>query len=209
VLILTQQETRVINTEDSKESRRLTHELHRIRAHLLFFSSLLEDFKKSVIFILETPNPAMDSLPDDERLFSRKLLEKECNNLLIEIERFEKARQMQDKRLKNVMNLVSHPLHCRFQPSAYVCFKVFSSVNIDDSRRMQELTEAAVRDSAGESNYLRLPWDKILNKLITAMKQIAYLSMIFLPASFVAVRIFYIIRLSIITVCIICRVYLA
>ena len=47
--------------------------------------------------------------------------------------------------------------------------QVFSSVNIEDSRHMQRLTEAAVRDSA-------------------AMKQISYLTMVFLPASFAAVR---------------------
>ncbi|KAL0580135.1 hypothetical protein V5O48_001911, partial [Marasmius crinis-equi] len=41
------------------------------------------------------------------------------------------------------------------------------TVNIQDSSRMQQLTEAAVRDSA-------------------AMKQIAYLTMIFLPASYTA-----------------------
>ena len=75
----------------------------------------------------------MDSedVTEAERINSRKLLEKECNNLLVEIERLEQARSMQDKRLKNVMNLV------------------FSTVNIGDSKRMQELTEAAVRDSAG------------------------------------------------------------
>ncbi|KAJ2914962.1 hypothetical protein MD484_g5461, partial [Candolleomyces efflorescens] len=44
---------------------------------------------------------------------------------------------------------------------------VFSSVNIQDSKRMHKMTEAAVRDSA-------------------AMKQIAYLTMVFLPASFIA-----------------------
>ncbi|KAJ3987437.1 hypothetical protein F5890DRAFT_1405153 [Lentinula detonsa] len=127
----------------------LTRDLHTIQAHLLHYSSLLEDFQKSIIFVLDTPNPAMDSLPNEERILSRKLLQKECNNLLIEVERLEKSRTMQERRLKNVMNLV------------------FSTVNILDSKRMQDLTEAAVRDSA-------------------AMKQIAYLSMIFLPASFVA-----------------------
>ncbi|KAK0205522.1 hypothetical protein DFS33DRAFT_1487588 [Desarmillaria ectypa] len=127
----------------------LTRELHIIRAHHLHYSSLLEDMRKAVVFILDTPNPAMDSLPQEEKLFSRTLLEKECRNLLSEIGRLEMSRRMQDKRLKNVMNLV------------------FSSVNINDSKRMKELTEAAVRDSA-------------------AMKQIAYLTMIFLPSSFVA-----------------------
>lgn len=138
-------ETQVITTSDLL----LTRELHIIRAHHLHYSALLEDFRKAVDFVRETPNPAMDACPEAERVFSRNLLERECKNLLSEIDRLEQGRKMQDKRLKNVMNLV------------------FSSVNLDDSKRMQQLTEAAVRDSA-------------------AMKQIAYLSMIFLPASFVA-----------------------
>ncbi|KAJ7057068.1 cora-like Mg2+ transporter protein-domain-containing protein [Mycena amicta] len=132
-------EAQVINTSDPH----LTRELHVIRAHLLHHSALLEDFRKTVDFVLDTPNPAMDALPEAERVFSRQLLNRECRNLLSEIQRLEGSRTMQDKRLKNVMDLV------------------FSSVNIEDSRRMKELTEAA-------------------------MKQIAYLSMIFLPASFVA-----------------------
>lgn len=48
----------------------------------------------------------MDAVLEDERIHSRKLLEKECNNLLSEIDRLEMSRKMQDLRLKNVMNLV-------------------------------------------------------------------------------------------------------
>lgn len=95
-------ETQVITTSNLV----LTRELHIIRAHHLYYSSLLEDLSKAVRFVLNTPNPAMDRLPEEDRLFSRKLLEKECNNLSIEIERLEMSRRMQDKRLKNVMNLV-------------------------------------------------------------------------------------------------------
>lgn len=50
----------------------------------------------------------------------------------------------------------------------YSLYQVFSSVNIEDSKQMKGLTQATVRDSA-------------------AMKQIAYLTMVFLPASFAAV----------------------
>ncbi|KAJ7216584.1 hypothetical protein GGX14DRAFT_442105 [Mycena pura] len=138
-------EAQVINTSDPV----LTRELHIIRAHLLHYSALLGDFRKAVDFVRETQNPAMDARPDQDRLLSGRLLQRECKTLLSEIDRLEMSRGMQDRRLKNVMNLV------------------FSSVNIDDSRRMQQLTEAAVRDSA-------------------AMKQIAYLTMVFLPSSFVA-----------------------
>jgi hypothetical protein len=108
--------------------------LHVIRAHHLHYSSLLEDFRKSIDFIWITPNPAMDSsfISKKDRIYSRILLGKECNNLKIEIDRLEAMRRMQDSRLKNLMHVV------------------FSTVNITDSKRMEELTEAAVRDSAGE-----------------------------------------------------------
>ncbi|KAF8991947.1 hypothetical protein BDQ17DRAFT_1370148 [Cyathus striatus] len=111
-----------------------TQRLYKTRAHMLHYSSLLEDFRKTVEFIPK---------------LSRIYMECECAKLLDEIARLEKERSMQDKRLKNVMSLV------------------FSSVSITDSKHMQEMTEAAARDSA-------------------AMKQISYLTMLFLPASFVA-----------------------
>ncbi|KAF8892914.1 hypothetical protein BD779DRAFT_1436236 [Infundibulicybe gibba] len=136
----------------------LTQELHVIRAHQLHYSSLLDDFRKTVEFIRTTHNPAVSALKKEDQDSTNELMERECQNLLNEIERLEMGRRMQDKRLKNVMNLV------------------FSSVNIGDSRRMQEMTEAAARDSAGLSQFLPN----------AQMKQIAYLTMIFLPASFVA-----------------------
>ncbi|KAM6495200.1 CorA-like Mg2+ transporter domain containing protein [Amanita muscaria] len=135
-------ETKVINTA----SMPLTEELHIIRAHLLHYSSLLVAFKKMVQFIVDTPNPA---LTPAQRSVADPLMIRECKTLLEEIERLDQEREMQERRLKNVMDLV------------------FSSVNILDSKTMQKMTEAAVRDSA-------------------AMKQIAYLTMVFLPASFIA-----------------------
>ncbi|KAF9530553.1 hypothetical protein CPB83DRAFT_850531 [Crepidotus variabilis] len=62
---------------------------------------------------------------------------------------------------------LSSELHMQERRLKNVMGLVFSSVNITDSRYMREMTEAAVRDSA-------------------AMKQVAYLTMAFLPASFVA-----------------------
>ncbi|KAJ6617559.1 hypothetical protein B0H10DRAFT_2434374 [Mycena sp. CBHHK59/15] len=142
-------ESRVMATTDMT----LTRQLHVVRAHLLHYASLLEDFRKSVVFVAQTPNPALDhasdKLSEETKAFATELMRKESKNLLNEIARLEQNRSMQDNRLKNVMNLA------------------FSSVNLEDSRRMQKLTEAAVRDSA-------------------AMKQISYLTMFFLPASFAA-----------------------
>lgn len=126
----------VISTNDMT----LTQSLHIIRAHLLHYASLLEDFKKSVQvrfrlqsrkfyiqlssscrvlqFVLDTPNPGMDSEDEALRKRSRTLLEKECQNLLLEIERLEKSRAMQNKRLKNVMNLVRN--HIDFFVSCFI-----------------------------------------------------------------------------------------
>ncbi|KIK63958.1 hypothetical protein GYMLUDRAFT_40170 [Collybiopsis luxurians FD-317 M1] len=78
-----------------------------------------------------------------------RLLDKECTNLLNEIDRLEMTRAMLNNRLGNVMELA------------------FNSINIEDSRRMKNLAEAAGRDSA-------------------VMKQISWITMIFLPASFTA-----------------------
>ncbi|KAJ7083656.1 hypothetical protein B0H15DRAFT_850296 [Mycena belliarum] len=142
-------ESRVIATTDMT----LTQQLHVVRAHLLHYASLLEDFRKTVVFVAQTPNPVLEHASETHSAeaiaFVTDMMRRESTNLLNEIARLEQNRNMQDNRLKNVMNLA------------------FSSVNLEDSRRMQKLTEAAVRDSA-------------------AMKQISYLTMVFLPASFAA-----------------------
>jgi len=127
----------------------LTQQFHVVRAHLLHYASLLEDFRKSVAFVAETPNPLLAHLGTDDGVSVMELMRRESANLQNEIARLEQNRSMQDSRLKNVMELA------------------FSSGALEDSRRMQKLTENAVRDSA-------------------AMKQISYLTMFFLPASFAA-----------------------
>ena len=86
-----------------------THELHKIRAYLLHYASLLEDFRRTVAFVYGTPNPAMDALDEFERDFSRNLLKKECDNLMTHIDRLANSRVMWDKRLTNVMQLVNCP----------------------------------------------------------------------------------------------------
>lgn len=142
-------ESRVIETS----STQMTNELHSIRANHLHYSALLDEFTKNVDFICESENPFMTyanfkSTPHviEE---NKVLIARECKNLNQNVQRLKNELHQQERRLKNVMNLV------------------FSSVSIKDSQHMRQMTEAAVRDSA-------------------AMKQIAYLTMVFLPASFVA-----------------------
>ncbi|KAJ4474453.1 hypothetical protein J3R30DRAFT_3258195, partial [Lentinula aciculospora] len=142
----------LVHEDAHDQTHVLTHQLHVIRAHLLHYESLLDDFRKTVEFLLKTVNPGLTG-PSESETYER-LLNKECTNLLNEIDRLEMTRSMLDHRLGNVMELASGAL-------------AFSSVNIEDSRRMKNLAEVSVRDSA-------------------VMKQISYLTMIFLPASFVA-----------------------
>jgi len=98
------QESRVIGTNDVA----LTYELHVIRAHLLHYTALLSDFEKSVMFIRDTHNPAMDEdrITDEQRRLDKKLLAEEYGHLLTEIERLQMNRQMQDDRVQNVKHLV-------------------------------------------------------------------------------------------------------
>lgn len=162
---ITELETDVLRTNEIG----LTRELHKVEAHLLHYKQLLQDFKKSVIFVNDTSNPATElekmsgpetkeweSKTEQERKMaaqeledSKNLMDKESHNLLSEIERLEGQRSMYSDRLQNVMRLA------------------FASVNIEDSRAMKNLTEASLKDSA-------------------AMKQISYLTMVFLPASLMA-----------------------
>ncbi|KAH0826404.1 hypothetical protein J3R83DRAFT_5376 [Lanmaoa asiatica] len=152
----------------SSENIRETRDLHILQAHLLYYRTLLEDFRKSVLFVQETANPAMQdlSVTDEQRRESTTILKRETDYLLSEIERLESQRMMQVMRLKNVIDLVRfirfHRLSLPTEP-----IQAFASVNIDDSKYMKELTIATVKDSA-------------------AMKQISYLTMIFLPANFIS-----------------------
>ena len=95
-------------SSDVTTQLKYTRELHKLQAHLLYYQQLLRDFCKSVEFVRDTPNPAMDheSISDFERKASKDLLEQESNHLLSEIERLEKQRQIQSDRLKNAMELV-------------------------------------------------------------------------------------------------------
>ena len=86
----------------------LTRELHIIRAHHLHYLSLLDHYTKHIYFIRNTPNPAMDGINEEDRVSSQKLLDRECDNLLNEIKRLNAELSTQERRLKNVMALVSY-----------------------------------------------------------------------------------------------------
>jgi hypothetical protein len=85
----------------------ITHELHVIRPHLFRYVALLEDFRKALAFILQTPNPVLDTWTDLERQKSNELLKRECDHILSELDRLEMRRGILDMRLANVLSLVS------------------------------------------------------------------------------------------------------
>lgn len=97
------QETRVISTAEMP----LTRELHIIRAHHLHYQSLLDDFSKHIHFIRDTHNPALEHLSEADRSFNKRIMDRECANLLSESKRLTAELHMQERRLKNVMGLVS------------------------------------------------------------------------------------------------------
>lgn len=118
----------------------------------MHYTSLLEDFKKTVLFVKDTHYPALDNekyFTPKERQDSIELMDQECTNLLNQIERLDLTRKMQDKRLTNVMHLVRLLIPKARPPVDIDVPQGFSTVNIQDSKRMHKLTEAAVRDSAG------------------------------------------------------------
>jgi hypothetical protein len=99
---------------------------------------------------------------------SKELMKKECENLIGEIDRLERRREMLSSRLKNVLDLA------------------FATVNIEDSRQTRTLTEATVRDSASMRQVSFFP-HQIAATGTDDCFQISYLTMVFLPASFIAV----------------------
>jgi len=150
-------------------------DLHRIRAHLLHYASLLDDFKKSVLFVLNNRNPAMDcqDVPDNgaadmlTKEESAERLKTECNNLLSEIglNTFPLAVVLCDllllaRETRDVKKYTEQAFEEHYQLGRHLCptgsyglqdvhkpTQAFSTVNIEDSKTMQELTTTALRDS--------------------------------------------------------------
>jgi len=54
----------------------------------------------------------MDSFPEDILTRSADLMERECSNLMNEVDRLDSSRKMLDKQLRNVMNLVGAYFSC-------------------------------------------------------------------------------------------------
>lgn len=103
-ILTCRQEDRVMSTAEMT----ITRELHIIRAHHLHYKSLLDHCTKHINFIKNTPNPALDGVCEVDRKKIAKLLMRECDNLLNEIERLNNELSTQGRRLKTVMDLVSY-----------------------------------------------------------------------------------------------------
>jgi len=121
-------EAQVMKTVDPDEMTETMNHLHTIRAHMLYYSSLLADFQKAVTFVKETRNPAIGDVKNDDQI--RKTMKRECDHILTEITRIEKDCQMQDERLENASNLGK------------------GRQNIYDSQQATKLNKILLRDSA-------------------------------------------------------------
>ena len=86
----------------------LTHELHVIRRYHLHYSSLLNDYVKHVDFIRDTKNPMGASFSETDQKHGTEMMERECKHLSTEILRLKSELDMQEKKLKNALDLVCH-----------------------------------------------------------------------------------------------------
>lgn len=137
----------------------LTYELHVIRAHLLHYTALLSDFHKSVVFVRDTHNPGMDS---DSITNAERLSDKK---LLAQecghlLTEIERLQMNRQMQDDRVQN-VTHLVIAQFGPG--------SGNNFFLTQTMQVYAMVNIEDSK-------------------AMKRLSYITMIFLPASFMAVR---------------------
>ncbi|KAF8434531.1 hypothetical protein L210DRAFT_3410491, partial [Boletus edulis BED1] len=138
-------EHKVLQFNDIK----LTRELHKLQAHLLYYQQLLRDYLRSVEFVRDSPSPAMNdpAISEAEREDSVQLLRTEADTLISEIKRLIRQREMLSDRLENATQLT------------------FATKRIEDTKARRDLREATMKDSA-------------------SIKQVTYLSMVFLPAAY-------------------------
>jgi len=144
-------ESRVIDTGKWK----INQDLHIIRAHQLYYTSLLDDARKTIEFIRKHKNPAMDS----DKLASEKelndvFLERECDHLILEIDRLTKDLGMQQSRLKNVADLVCSV--CSENVDTTSCIQIVFSMNSFNNGTMRSLAVATLKDSAVVSVFFSL-----------------------------------------------------
>lgn len=95
-----------------------THEVHNIRAHLLNYTSFLQDFRDSVQYIIDNPSPWTGNWATDA-------MNVECTLLLSEIARLQKGMDIPNKRLKNLINTAStqQRTFCTYELTSW-CFCV-------------------------------------------------------------------------------------
>ena len=101
---ITQLETRVI--EFTPDEVDLSPQLHAIRAHLLYYDDLLQEFLKGLEFIQRVGVKNEDDPASD----AKNLLNTEVQTLSNDVERLRRQCSMQDSRLDNAINLMFNKL---------------------------------------------------------------------------------------------------
>jgi len=118
------------------------------------------------------------------------ILERECDCLILAIDRLTKDLGMQQSRLKNVKDLVCSL--CSENVDITSRIQVVYSLNISGTRATRALNLATLRDSAAVSVFFTLlpppPSNMASDYFSYQMKQVAYLGMVFLPPTFMTVN---------------------
>jgi len=144
-------ESRVIDTGKWK----INQDFYIIRAHQLYYTSLLDDARKTIEFIRKHKNPAMDS----DKLASEKelndvFLERECDHLILEIDRLTKDLGMQQSRLKNVADSVCSV--CSENVDITSCIQIIFNTNNFNNAMTRRLAFTTLKDSAAVSVFFSL-----------------------------------------------------
>jgi len=124
------------------------------------YTTLLSDFHKTVRFIFNHPNRSLARKTGEEQQLHKSLLKRECDNILNEIERLVEGKDMQEQRVKNVMDLV------------------FSTLNVTE-------TETTIQQGWVMQQYVRFSQHEDLHVPDDHIR-LSYVTMAFLPATFVS-----------------------
>ncbi|KAN0078005.1 hypothetical protein V8E55_010062 [Tylopilus felleus] len=94
-----------LQENDGSWNNESIQELHELQTRVMYYPILLRNFRDSVVFLGETPNPAMsvESIRPQERRFSMDLLRHEVDYLHSEVDRLQGLRSTLIDRLRSAM----------------------------------------------------------------------------------------------------------
>ena len=123
-----------LQENDGSWNNESIQELHELQTRVMYYPILLRNFRDSVVFLGETPNPAMsvESIRPQARRFSMDLLRHEVDYLHSEVDRLQGLRSTLIDRLRSAMARVRHAN----ESSAFLtcCHQSYDIANIESRR---------------------------------------------------------------------------